>query len=650
MTNSSSNTGASIKVLSAQLANQIAAGEVVERPASVVKELVENSLDAEATRIHIEIDQGGQKRILIRDDGKGIVKDELRLALSRHATSKISDINDLENIVSMGFRGEALASISSVSRLQLTSKPSEQSEAWQACAEGPNMEVQVLPAAHPDGTSIEVLDLFFNTPARRKFLRSGKTELQHIENIVKRLALTRKDVQFTLVHNNKQIFKYMACNNLAKRVEQVCGKSILEGAVPVDYSFENIRIKGWCSGLGVGGATRDNQYTFVNGRMMRDKLLSHAIRQAFEDTLAPQTFPNYVLFVSVPADQIDVNVHPAKHEVRFHQARKVHDIVFKAITDAQSASFHAEQSMNEGDAKNASKPQILEPTEALHNYGNHDYIQPLEQATRQGYSNEAREALPFPSARTQSIGQARFSPYRGESVSAAEKQANHDFYQSVHNQSEGNDSSPKNSRTNTHTDLNTSTLNASSCALLQNQLIFIQGDELKSLHLQCILSAYLQERMDQSSASQPLLMPVSIGQNEKWKKSDLENVCECLLAIGVLVDAKSQKVILKQVPSTLRQLPWSGVFPAVFEGLVSNKDLLSNENFSRLFCDELASAWLKLLPHLQNSESANSNSTMIETVNIWLSELSSHSVNVLLKEHIVSVSIGDKILPLLRAQ
>ena len=641
---------ASIKVLSAQLANQIAAGEVVERPASVVKELVENSLDAKATRIHIEIDQGGQKRILIRDDGKGIVKDELRLALSRHATSKISDINDLENIVSMGFRGEALASISSVSRLQLTSKPSEQSEAWQACAEGPNMEVQVLPAAHPDGTSIEVLDLFFNTPARRKFLRSGKTELQHIENIVKRLALTRKDVQFTLIHNQKQIFKYAACSSLAKRVEQVCGKSILEGAVPVDYSFENMSIKGWCSGLGVGAATRDNQYTFVNGRMMRDKLLSHAIRQAFEDTLAPQTFPSYVLFVSVPAGQIDVNVHPAKHEVRFHQSRKVHDIVFKAITDAQSTSFHTEQAMDENDITNTAKPHTLEPTEAAHNYGNHDYIQPLEHTASHTYSNEAREASPFPSVRAQSTGQARLSPYRGENVSAVEKQANHSFYQSMQNRSEAGNSSPTGSNENIDKQLNANILNASTYALSQNQLIFIQQADVKSLHLQCILSAYLQEKIKQSSASQPLLMPVSVGQNETVEANVMEGICEHLLTLGVMVDKKSQKVILKQVPSTLRQLPWSGVFSAVLEGLIANSDFSSSEGFSRLFCDELASVWLKLLSPAQNYESANSQFSMLATVNTWLSELSAQSVDTLLKEHVMSVSIGDKILPLLRAQ
>ena len=201
--------GRPIRVLPPQLANQIAAGEVVERPASVVKELVENSLDAGATQVHIEIDQGGQKRILVRDNGKGISKDQLSLALSRHATSKISCIDDLEYITSMGFRGEALASISSVSRLTLTSKPISQNEAWQAQAEGQQMEVELHPAAHPDGTSIEVIDLFFNTPARRKFLRTGKTEFQHIEQIIKRIALTRPDVQFVLSHNNKVCCRYL---------------------------------------------------------------------------------------------------------------------------------------------------------------------------------------------------------------------------------------------------------------------------------------------------------------------------------------------------------------------------------------------------------------------------------------------------------
>ncbi|MGY0650102.1 MAG: DNA mismatch repair endonuclease MutL, partial [Paraglaciecola chathamensis] len=384
-----------IKILPPQLANQIAAGEVVERPASVVKELVENSLDAGATHIQIEIEQGGQKRILIRDNGKGISKDQLMLALSRHATSKISNIDDLEHITSMGFRGEALASISSVSRLTLTSKPLEQPEAWQAHAEGQQMDVQIRPAAHPDGTSIEVLDLFFNTPARRKFLRTGKTEFQHIEQIIKRIALTRPDVQFILSHNQKVCCRYASVNELSKRVDQVCGKTMLSNSSPIDYVFEDISLKGWCSNLGIGAATRDLQYTFVNGRMMKDKLLAHALRQVYEDTLPPQTFASYVLYLQVPPNQIDVNVHPAKHEVRFHQARQIHDLVFKAVTNGLSSEN--------------GNGFVNEEAESL----NHNYIKPLnpENPHKHTYKNGMHN-----------------SPYRGNTPSNKQIEASNEFY------------------------------------------------------------------------------------------------------------------------------------------------------------------------------------------------------------------------------
>ena len=242
-----------IAILPARLANQIAAGEVVERPASVVKELVENSLDAGATSIRIDIEKGGAKRIRIVDNGKGIAKDELGLALSRHATSKIKDLDDLESISSLGFRGEALASISSVSRLTLTSKPQAQTSAWQANAEGRDMAVAVNPAAHPDGTTIDVIDLFFNTPARRKFLRTEKTEFGHIEEVIKRIALARFDVAFVLTHNHKVIKQFRIANSAAqrsKRVAQICGQKFIDNALEVDCQHDGFHIHGWIAQIG----------------------------------------------------------------------------------------------------------------------------------------------------------------------------------------------------------------------------------------------------------------------------------------------------------------------------------------------------------------------------------------------------------------
>ncbi|WP_277850247.1 DNA mismatch repair endonuclease MutL [Moellerella wisconsensis] len=326
----------SIKILSPQLANQIAAGEVVERPASVVKELIENSLDAGATRIDIDIERGGEKLIRIRDNGCGITKDELTLALARHATSKIATLDDLEAIISMGFRGEALASISSVSRLTLTSKTETQPEAWQSYAEGRDMSVTIKPAAHPTGTTVEVLDLFYNTPARRKFLRTEKTEFGHIDEIVRRIALARPDVAIYLNHNGKLIRQYRSAKDKPqqeRRLASICGANFMQQALEIAWEHGDLAINGWVT-LPVGAPVPDIQYCYVNGRMMRDRLINHAIRQAYEGQLHGDQQPAYVLYLTVDPHQVDVNVHPAKHEVRFHQARLVHDFIYQGVKTA----------------------------------------------------------------------------------------------------------------------------------------------------------------------------------------------------------------------------------------------------------------------------------------------------------------------------
>ncbi|WP_324017489.1 DNA mismatch repair endonuclease MutL [Aeromonas hydrophila] len=326
-----------IRILPPILANQIAAGEVVERPSSVVKELVENSLDAGADRVEIDIDKGGAKLIRIRDNGGGVAKDELVLALSRHATSKVATLDDLEGINSLGFRGEALASISSVSRLTFTSRTAEQSEAWQAQAEGREMSVTVKPAAHPVGTTVEVVDLFFNTPARRKFMRSEKTEFAHIDELVRRIALSRFDVTLILRHNGKVVRQYKAANTVAeqeRRLAAVCGSPFMHHALAVESEHSDVRLWGWLATPGGARPQNDLQYTYVNGRMMRDKLINHAIRQAYDELLPADRFAAYVLYIELDPRQVDVNVHPAKHEVRFHQARLIHDFIFQALFTA----------------------------------------------------------------------------------------------------------------------------------------------------------------------------------------------------------------------------------------------------------------------------------------------------------------------------
>lgn len=323
-----------IQLLSPRLANQIAAGEVVERPASVAKELLENSLDAGARRIDIDVEQGGIKLLRIRDDGSGIPSDDLPLALERHATSKIYNLDELEHVISLGFRGEALASISSVSRLTLTSRHQDADQAWQVETEGREMHSTVKPAAHPQGTTVEVRDLFFNTPARRKFLRSEKTEFDHLQEVIKRLALARFDVGFNLRHNGKSILALReATDDLtqARRVAAVCGPNFLEQALPIQNERGELRLWGWVGMPTFSRSQADLQYFYVNGRMVRDKLVAHAIRQAYRDVLYNGRHPAFVLFLELDPGVVDVNVHPTKHEVRFRDTRMVHDFLYGTL-------------------------------------------------------------------------------------------------------------------------------------------------------------------------------------------------------------------------------------------------------------------------------------------------------------------------------
>lgn len=337
----------SIQVLSPRLANQIAAGEVVERPASVLKELVENSLDAGATQIDISIEAGGVQLIQVRDNGWGIDEADLPLALARHATSKIATLDDLEGVASLGFRGEALASISSVARLELISSTQDNGQGWRVVAEGRDMQPRVSPAPHPRGTSLLVRDLFFNTPARRKFLRSERTEAAHLEETFRRLALSRMDVGFSLKQQDKWLYRLppieaaadMDAGLALQRVEQLLGKEVCRQLLTVDVNASGLRLYGWVGLPAASRAQADRQYFFVNGRVVRDKLVGHAIRQAYQDVLFHGRHPMFVLYLQVDPQVVDVNVHPTKHEVRFRDGRWVHDFIFSALHKRLSAAL-----------------------------------------------------------------------------------------------------------------------------------------------------------------------------------------------------------------------------------------------------------------------------------------------------------------------
>jgi DNA mismatch repair protein MutL len=532
-----------IQILPARLANQIAAGEVVERPASVVKEIVENSLDSGATSIEIDIEKGGHKRILIRDNGSGIPHDELALALSRHATSKIAKLDDLDTICSLGFRGEALASISSVARLSLSSKPKEQTQAWQAHCEGRDMQVQLNPVAHPDGTSVDVVDLFFNTPARRKFLKTEKTEFTHIDEVVRRIALSRFDVSFSLKHNGKLLRKYPAVkaqNSELKRLNTICGKEFSEQSIELNSQFQKFELKGWLAQPEQAKTQGEFQYFYVNGRMMRDKLINHAVRQAFEGLIGADLHPAYVLYLTLEPNQVDVNVHPAKHEVRFHQARLVHDFIFRALTDALNQYF--QQGQQQPNPEVSVLPQA-QP--------NHDYIRPLQRPTSETSVDE------------------RLPGYTGAGTQASvysDSLANKNMAQLLVNSSQVINQSSKNYQQlmTPIQPINAVFSSAQQTTMMPGQWLQVSEKkiliklkqkfyilETAALHLSVMSRLY----SDAMPVSQPLLMPISITATPSLLVQ-AKALYQPLLENSVEIGWTQNRIILRKVPAGLRQFRW----------------------------------------------------------------------------------------------
>jgi DNA mismatch repair protein MutL len=326
----------SIQILNDELINQIAAGEVIERPASVVKELVENSLDAGASRIDVELERGGCGLIRVRDDGIGIAPQEIGLALARHATSKIASLDDLERVATLGFRGEALPSIASVARLGLTSRSNESGHAWSVEARDGALSPPA-PASHPPGTSVEVRDLFFNVPARRKFLRTESTEYQHVLRMLERLALSRFEVGFSLAHNGKSVWSLPPARTEAERLARVatlCGEEFAAHVIELHHESEHLRLVGWIALPTFSRSQSDLQFAFLNGRFVRDKLIASAARLAYQDVLFGGRFCAYVLYLDLDPTRVDVNAHPQKLEVRFRESRSVHDFMYRTLERA----------------------------------------------------------------------------------------------------------------------------------------------------------------------------------------------------------------------------------------------------------------------------------------------------------------------------
>ena len=322
-----------IQQLPDHLINQIAAGEVIDRPSSIVKEVLENSIDAGATSVEIELESGGVRLIKIRDNGCGINEEELPIALQRHATSKISSLDDLTSVLTMGFRGEALSSIASVSRMSITSKPPGQSHACQVSYDSASGELDVRPASHPAGTTVSVADLFFNVPARRKFLRTDRTEFAHIESAVRKIALAASHVAFSVTHNGKRVLDLPVVDDTGEsRLEGVLGREFLEHAHSFSREADHFTLRGWLAKATFSRSQPDMQYFYVNQRMVRDKTVMHAVKRAYSDLLYHNRHPAYVMYLDMDPKQVDVNVHPGKLEVRFRDSRAIHGFISSTVS------------------------------------------------------------------------------------------------------------------------------------------------------------------------------------------------------------------------------------------------------------------------------------------------------------------------------
>ena len=555
-----------IRILPPILANQIAAGEVVERPASVVKELVENSLDAGASRIEIELEKGGCKLIRIRDNGSGIPQADLALALARHATSKVSSLDDLEAICSLGFRGEALASISSVSRLTLTSRTAEQTEAWQATAEGRDMEVQVRPAAHPVGTTLEVVDLFFNTPARRKFLRSEKTEYGHIDELIRRLALSRFDVTFILKHNGKVVRQYRSAvhdEERLRRIASACGSAFLTDAIQVRSEHLGLTLQGWLlPPARRTDTTPEIQYCYVNGRVMRDKLINHGIRQGYLEALGLECSPSYVLYLTLDPHQVDVNVHPAKHEVRFHESRLVHDFVVGVVRDGLQQGFVVEQTCDGVDphvasaAPSATRNDAVPPTLRERPVG--DYAAATLRPREHGYQTSAPKA-----------------PSRAAT----------DGYQALMTPLALLETSPHSAEVSPSGEL------CRALSFVHPQiLLWQQGNEFRLLHVahaeRLLLVGRLKKQLRTGLIAQPLLMPVSLVL-EPELRSRLDERADWIQRLGLEWRAgHGRSITVLRVPAVLRQSNLVATLVTLLERLGAQDESLESQE---QLCQWLAS-------------------------------------------------------------
>ncbi len=375
-----------IRQLDDKLINQIAAGEVVERPASLLKELLENCIDANATKIEIQVDRGGMKRIQVADNGCGIAQEQLALALSRHATSKLAAAEDLFQVGTLGFRGEALPSIAAVSRLTLTSRPADQDRGYQVAVHGGHRVSEPAPVAHPVGTTVEVQDLFYNTPARRKFLRTEKTEFNHCDQAVKKIALSQPTLEVVFMSDGKTVFHVLPAQTdeaRKKRISSICGAQFSRQCVYLQSQDETLALSGWIGLPTFSRAGRDLQYFYVNGRAVKDNLIAHAVRRAYNDVLYHGRHPAFILFLDIQPDLVDVNVHPAKSEVRFRESRLVHNYIYRTLHHTISGLTPGDGNPGDGKTNPAALADIPLGSAGSGGYGRYPIQQNLKERVRE---------------------------------------------------------------------------------------------------------------------------------------------------------------------------------------------------------------------------------------------------------------------------
>lgn len=541
-----------IQRMSTLLANQIAAGEVVERPASVVKELLENAIDAGATQIQIDLEKSGIDRIRIRDNGCGIIKEDLILALSRHASSKVTHPDDLLGIKSLGFRGEALASIAAVANISLTSKIAHAEHGWSILSQPSQLDPILTSAAHPTGTTVDVQQLFSNVPARRKFLRSNRTELLHIETIVRQIALSCPQIQITLKHHNSILLFAKAVSSsypLSQRISVICNKIFMDDALVLDVADEKLHLQGYIGQVSSARTQTDMQYFYVNGRIVRDKLMQHAIKMAYQDLIPEGRYPCYVLYLSLPAEEVDVNVHPTKHEVRFYEARHIHDFV----------AFHLDKNLR-FPAVNSQNATI--PTEEMQYLFSEakPSAPPIVQETAASY------ALSMPSA---------FIPPK---PSKALQKAQETFYRTSMQKDEISPSTSEKSKLN-FTWVNLTNPDYLAIEIEQDLIV------LSLLRLQQLLAyeTLLAVTADQPILTQPLLLPQNIILSAQ-KSALLETMQNKLNYYGIeLMQTGDKRWLIRSLPERLKKLDLS----VSIEFYLDLTQDLSHEQFCFEFCKRL---------------------------------------------------------------